>query len=705
MNSGNQSLENDFGPGTLDPAQATTLARVLALAAQVTGVPVTEETAWFAVNEHDSYATWQEVACHAAEALGLHTQVTRGLPTYLSRAQPALGRTSDGRWLLLTRRRGRRLRVLEVLQTGLRRRWQTRAQVQAQLDIDTGDWVHIHPLFPLDRVSRLRRPHLKNSPWKRLRAFLQLERADIGVILVYAIVIGGLTLGTPVAVQSLVNTVAFGAVLQPLVVLSILLFAVLAFAGVLSVLEAYVIEVLQRRIFVRIAGDFGRRIPAAARESFDATYGPELVNRFLDVIIVQKTLATLLIDGLSLALQTILGMVLLGFYHPVLLAFDVILIVLLFGVLALGRGAVASGSLESTAKYQTAAWLQDIARSSQLFHGSQARRYAAMRTEMLCHSYLSARKQHFQILLRQLTGGIGLQVLAMVALLGAGGYLVIDRQLTLGQLVAAELVITMIGAGFVKLGKTVEKLYDLNVGVLKLSNVIDLEPERSGGATVSSSGPLPLALRGVSLTRGRTWRNLNLEVRAGERVLLTGPAGSGKSTVLEVMAGVRRCSGVVLLAGNDTRRVDLANLRNEIALVTQPTFFNGSVLDNICVGRSAPNEPEIRLLLQQTGLETAVDGLPQGLDTTLLPNGAPLSQTQARRLALVRALASRPGLLFLDGALDGLGLSLTQRENLLDAILGPDAPWTVMVVSTCPMVAKRCQRHIRLRDDGMEDVT
>lgn len=681
------------------------LARVLALAARVTGVPVSEEAAWFAVNEHDNYLTWQAVACHAAEAIGLHSQVTRGLPTHLSRDQPALGRTHDGGWLLVTRRRGRRLRVLEVLPTGLRRRWQTRRQVEARLDVDTGDWLHIHPLLPLDRVSSVRQPQLVDSPWLRLRAFLLLERADLGVVLIYAIVIGGLTLGTPVAVQSLVNTVAFGAVLQPLVVLSILLFAVLGFAGVLSVLEAYVIEVLQRRIFVRIAGDFGRRLPATSQEAFDRAYGPEVVNRFFDVLTVQKTLSVLLIDGLALTLQTVLGMILLGFYHPVLLAFDVFLVVVLIGVLALGRGAVATGARESTAKYRTAAWLQDLARSSQLFRGSQARRYAAMRTEMLCHSYLSARKQHFQILLRQLTGGIGLQVLAMVALLGAGGYLVIDRQLTLGQLVAAELVITTVGAGFVKLGKNLEKLYDLNVGVMKLSNVIDLAPERSGGATVSGTGPIPLALRDVSFQRGRTWSGLHLDLKAGERLLVTGPAGCGKSTLLEVMAGLRQCSGVVLLANNDTRRVDLANLRNDISLVTEPTFFDGSVLDNICVGRTDLDEPAIRMLLQQTGLEVAIDGLPRGLDTILLPTGAPLSATQARRLALVRALASRPRLLLLDGALDGLGLSLTQREYLLDVVLGPDAPWTVVVVSNCPMVAKRCPRHIRLREDCLEDVT
>src|SRR5690606_34099116 len=98
-----------------------------------------------------------------------------------------------------------------------------------------------------------------------------------------------------------------------------------------------------------------------------------------------------------------------------------------------------------------------------------AQHHVAERTEMMCRDYLSARKKHFRILLRQLAGGVGLHVMATVALLGVGGWLVIGRQLTLGQLVAAELVVAALGSGFAKVGRSLEKVYDLNVGVLKLA--------------------------------------------------------------------------------------------------------------------------------------------------------------------------------------------------------------------------------------------
>ena len=82
------------------------------------------------------------------------------------------------------------------------------------------------------------------------------------------------------------------------------------------------------------------------------------------------------------------------------------------------------------------------------------------------------------------------------------------------------------------------------------------------------------------------------------------------------------------------------------------------------------------------------------MDTRLLPNGSPLSRTEARRLQLARALVQRPRLLILDGALDGLGLSSNDREALLERILGPDAPWTVMLTTESPDVLERCTRII-----------
>ncbi|MCB9753024.1 MAG: ABC transporter ATP-binding protein [Myxococcales bacterium] len=132
-------------------------------------------------------------------------------------------------------------------------------------------------------------------------------------------------------------------------------------------------------------------------------------------------------------------------------------------------------------------------------------------------------------------------------------------------------------------------------------------------------------------------------------------------------------------------------------------FVDGSVLDNLrLMARDCGKEASVRALLRLTQLERVVDGLPQGLETRMTPAGAPLSSSQARRLALARALAARPRVLLLDGALDGLGLEEDERDALLDAVLGPGAPWTVVVVTEDPAVAARCDRVATLRDGELE---
>jgi ABC-type bacteriocin/lantibiotic exporter with double-glycine peptidase domain len=685
--------------------EASVLARALELAADAADTTVSADAAWRAASEYaaDNRA-WHDVAASAAQMLGLQPHLLSARPSGLPGDRPALVRTGAGCWLVVVGRSGRKIRVVQLTERGENRSSMTPRQL-AEVS-DGQPWLLLQPLLALDSLSAHLHPHLQGSPWRRLRAFLALERRELWVAVVYAVVIGGLTLATPIAVQALVNTVAFGSVLQPLVVLTILLLAVLAFAGVLNVLEAYVVEVIQRRAFVRVADDFGRRIPSVKAETLDRQYGPELVNRFFDVLTVQKSLSTLLLDGLSLALQTAIGMLLLGFYHPLLLAFDVALVVMLLVVLALGRGAVATGLRESAAKYRTAAWLEDLSRSVHMFRGTAAQRIAADRTAMLCRDYLSARKSHFRILVRQIAGGVGLQIISMVALLGVGGWLVLDRQLTLGQLVAAELVIAAMATGFVKLGKNLEKIYDLNVGVLKIAKVVDLPTDRRGGEPLPVGGPASVVLRDVTVSRGsRTLvQAASLEIAPGEDVLVTGPAGAGKSTFVDVVSGLREASsGSVQIDGFDLRRVDLASVRDRVELVRGVDFVEGSVMDNIRMHAHGDlDERATRELLRLVGLEEAIDGLPEGLDTPLLPSGAPLSERQARRLALVRALGCRPRILILDRALDGLGLDRDQKERLLDRIFDREGSPTLLVVSDDPEVMSRCSRTVRLEAGRLE---
>jgi ABC-type bacteriocin/lantibiotic exporter with double-glycine peptidase domain len=538
-------------------------------------------------------------------------------------------------------------------------------------------------------------------PFRRLLGLLAPESADLGVVLMYAVGVGVLTLATPVVAMAVVNTVALGTLLQQLVVLCVALFVALSIAGLLQFLQTVTVEYLQRRVFVRVAVGLAYRLPRVDVRAFDRQSGPELVNRFFDVLTVQKSGATLLLDGVTIALQVFLGLLLLGFYHVYLLGFDLILLAALLVLFTvLGRGAVRSAVRESIAKYLVAGWMEEVARHPVAFKEAGGAELARAKTDALCRKYLSARTDHFKILARQLGFALFLQAAANVALLGIGGVLVIRGELTLGELVAAEIVVTLVVATFTKLGKQLEAYYDLLAAVDKLGYLMDLPLERAGGGdSAANPGGAALAVHGVSFgydgSRRDALTDFSMRLEPGERVAIVGPNGSGKSTLVDLLYGLRTpTGGWVELDGADLRSLRLDAVRASVAVVKGVEVIEGTLLDNLVMGRTHVSVEEQHAALRLVGLLDAVTQLPQGFDTRLGPGGAPMSLGQANRLMVARATLGRPRLLILDESVDNMDVET--RATVLPALLGPGAGWTVLVVTHSDEVARLCGRIVRL---------
>ena len=137
------------------------------------------------------------------------------------------------------------------------------------------------------------------SPTQRLLEIIQLERKEIYLLLILTFGYGLLGIATPVAVQALVNIVTMGGVLQPLYVIGFILFFLLSLSGVLYILEGYIVELMQRRFFVRTALEAGRQAQAIKLDVYDSTNPVELMNRFFDVSTTQKAMAVMLTVGLT----------------------------------------------------------------------------------------------------------------------------------------------------------------------------------------------------------------------------------------------------------------------------------------------------------------------------------------------------------------------------------------------------------------------
>ena len=237
--------------------------------------------------------------------------------------------------------------------------------------------------------------HAPPRPFARLRELLQPERRDIATVVVFAVAVALLSLATPITVESLVNTVSFGVLMWPVVVLAGVLMACLGLAAAIRAMQAYVVECLQRRLFVRVVADYAHRLPRLQLEAFDHRYGPELANRFFDVLNLQKSVAVLLLDAVALVVTATIGMAVLAFYHPYLLGFDILLILMIAIVLfALGWGGVRTSLHESHAKYDVAAWLEELSRCLRVFKFAGGRRFAVERADRLAGEYVSARRHH-----------------------------------------------------------------------------------------------------------------------------------------------------------------------------------------------------------------------------------------------------------------------------------------------------------------------
>ena len=523
------------------------------------------------------------------------------------------------------------------------------------------NWLLVQPMLAAENASRFHYQGAVSSetlpPLKRFFALLKPEASDVRTIVVFSIIIGLLSLTLPLAVEAVVNTIAFGRYLQPLVVLSLIVMTFLLFRAGLSILMTVVAEIIQRKLFVRTVEDLSYRLTRAPLSVWQKKHGPELVNRFFDIVTVQKVTSKLLLETLMLALQTVIGLGVLAFYHPFLLGYDVGLLAMMSIILYfMGRGAIDTANDESQLKYETAAWLQEIVRHPTTFKFNNGLGFAINRADELAAEYINRRQTHFKILIRQFTFTMLMQVVAATVLLALGGYLVIIGEMTLGQLVAAELIVTVILGSFAKFGKDLESFYDLMASVNKLGKLFDLPVEPVNKLLLARTpGAQQISLVNGKLT-GNSAGPANVEFSPARTYAIYGGSELDRSRLIEAFVGQDKlASGHVLLDDYRVDTISAESLQSEVSLVREVELFAGTVDDNMRMGRENIGSEDVNSVTSRLGLRLALSGLPEGFNTNINICGYPLCKSQAIRLVIARSLISKPGVLFVDGLLDRLG--------------------------------------------------
>lgn len=545
-------------------------------------------------------------------------------------------------------------------------------------------------------------PNLFQSMLACLGVLFRMERRILALIFSYSLAIGLFSLIVPLTVQELVNTFAFA--IQPITIVTLagIMVAGLLFVGAFRALQFYAVEVLERRVFARIALAMAQQLPNLQFLGFK----PRYANYFMETVFMQRALSVLLVDLINVIVGGAVGMTILVFYHPYFLLYNALLLAGFNVVFFLmSHGGLKATIDMSHAKYETLHWLQEISYNLLHFKATDSQALLMRRTDELVQSYVETRQTRFGILIRQYLGSVGWQAIAHSGLLATAGWLLSIGQLTIGQLVAAEVVVSGLLLGFDAVVKRMGHIYYFLTGLNELDFLFSL-PKDQASATLSVPLPDP-TIHGIRVTckdlavihpgLPPIFEHFDLEITPGEKVGIYASTTTAKTSLARVLAGLETPTGGVLrYNGVDLRHLDLhaINRCRGFMIDSQLTLFEGTIEDNIVLGRSYIPYSDVRWALRFTELEEEVDALPQGLKTHVRAPGKILAPTHIMRILLARAILSRPQMLIFDGIIHNMQPAL--RETILRRLCSKDEPWSVIFVSNDPNLTPHIDRRIVL---------
>jgi putative ABC transport system ATP-binding protein len=471
---------------------------------------------------------------------------------------------------------------------------------------------------------------------------------------VYGIGISLLSLATPISVQMLINTIANTALTAPLVMLALTLFGLLLISILLYALRIHLMEIFARRFYARMVAEISL-ISVYAQDPFfgDVKKSP-LFNRYFDVIYVQSLIPNLMIGGFTVLLQIAVGFVLVSLYHPYFLGFTLVMIALIWIVwLVWGARALRTAVDVSHAKHTTAAWLEMIGGSNGFFKSQRRIDYALDKTDDHTRAYITERKRHFRHLYSQTLAFLVTYAAASAALLGLGGWLVIENELTLGQLVAAELVLSAAFAGVSQLGTYLGYFYDLFAAVEEISQFYDVEQEQPKGADPFDGPDHTIVMRGVRGKARHEEVSFDLEIPSGAIIM----AAASQHGIQRLFTNILKLhdlpqGGIATLGGIEIKAIEAHHLRKNVHVLDRPSIVEMTIREYLAL--SCPETAPQRMIaaLETVGLADTVSTLPKGLDTPLASTGYPLSAVELQQLKLANALLERPRILVLSRLFD-----------------------------------------------------
>ena len=494
------------------------------------------------------------------------------------------------------------------------------------------------------------------------------ERGFIRVALVYGIAIALFTLSVPIAVQTLINTVANIASTRAIIILSTVLFITLLISAMLTALRTKVMELYERHVYARLTSQLSLNMLLAPHSVFEGRRNVTLIHRYFDIMTLQKNIPSLVIDGFALLLQLIVGFTLVSFYHPMLFAFNMVTVGLIYLIwLIWGRGAKKTAIKLSMAKYDSGKWLSNLGAAHEFFQSARHLDHAGRSTEQKIATYIDCHRQHFKYTFSQVLSYLGLYALASASLLGLGGWLVINGELSIGQLVAAELIMSAVFAGLTQFTNYLKLYYELYGAADKLGQILELPQEEIDEDDVVLPAHGTLEARGLLLAHLNKEVTLDFMLREGAKVFVTCDEiwiQRAFSRILKNQAEPQK--GWIRLGNKELSEYDTYTLRHDIFFVDRSLIVECTIKEYLRLAAPGATSAMITTVLEEVGLMPTVQELPDGTDTLLSSLGAPLSAGDVLLLKLASAILAHPKVIVLNQDVDSMPTA--QRNRILNAM-------------------------------------
>lgn len=538
---------------------------------------------------------------------------------------------------------------------------------------------------------------------KSIWHIFRLDKREVYAVYFFSILASIVSLSLPLGIQSIVGFVMSGTLSTSIIVLVTLVVMGTFFNGFLQIKQMELIETIEQKLFVRYTLAYGDRIPNLDIEKLNQYHIPELVNRFFDLPILQKSLQKILIEFPAAIFQVIFGTLLLSLYHPLFIAFGIVLLFIVILILRFSSNPGFETSMEtSDYKYKIAEWFQEISRGIKTFKYSRNSQLHIKNTDALTKGYLDAKTRHFKILKLQYWSLIVFKLLITAGMLIFGVILLINQEINIGQFIAADIVILAIIASVEKLIINLDLVYEVLTSIEKLSKITNAEVEESG-AYIPEEESCKFNLRIEKLVyqyagNDKSFSELNLDIPSGTWLNIYGDSGAGKSTLMRVLAGTyKNFKGKYLINDIPFWNYNLNWVRAQMAiLLGQQEILKGSLWLNVTLNEPQFTHEKVMEISKIIGLDEFIQKSDFGFDINIDPTGRKLSRKVMQQILLCRALLADSKLYILEDAF--LFLNPINKEMVINHLKSTNAT----VILTGIESRTYCDINLNLNDYSHE---